>query len=427
MSRRLQNILLNNLLWFIASLMVAIFVWFVATIEANPIEQRSFTRVDIQIEADDGMIISSTSSQTARVVVRAQQSILQILQQDDIIVRVDLRGRGPGTYTVPLNVEISRPASADTQPTQITVVLEQEVAQQIPVDISVIQPPANFTYDAPDRDIFQAEVRGAASDVSRVVEVVGELDLSTQSAEGQVDAALQLVPVDEGGAVVEGVSVTPRIINVTVNVSEREDVLELVVSPDVQFDTLPENYVFRSFYIDPETVIISGPPEILAELGDTVRTEPISLEGHTGDFSVEVPLALPEDAGIVVLDGSSTIRVDISISEQTTTLPLENIPMSVIGLAGSFSARTTPDVISVVLTGPVSLLRDITLTDVQAVIDVNGLETGTHTLAPQIIIRNGQVSLSQDDITLLPSTVSIVISTPVPEETGEATSEASGE
>lgn len=139
---RLQSAIINNFLWFFASLIIAILVWFVATIEADPIDQLPFSRIDIQIEVDEGMIITSRSSQTARVIVRAQQSTLDLLQQDDITVRVDLRGKSTGSYTVPLEVDMARSglASADTRPAQITVAIEQEVAQQIPIAIDIIPP-----------------------------------------------------------------------------------------------------------------------------------------------------------------------------------------------------------------------------------------------------------------------------------------------
>lgn len=423
MSQRLQNMILNNLLWFMASLIIAILVWFVATIEANPINQRTFFSINIQIEAEEGMIITSTSSQTARVIVRAQQTTLDLLQQDDITVHVDLRGREAGSYTIPLDVDISRPASADTQPAQITIAFEQEVAQQIPVEIELIPPSINYNYDSPEHDVFQAEVSGALSNVSHVVAVKGEIDLSDQNNEALVEDIIQLIPIDENGNVVDDVTVLPRTINVSVNVHQREDTRELVVRPDIQFDTLSENFVFRNFDLAPETVIITGPPEILAELGDTVRTEPISLEGRTGDFTIEVPLALPENDDLFVLSDSSTISVDISISEQTTTLALEDITITLIGLSNGNTARVAPELISLVLNGPVSLVNDIIADDIQAVIDVNGLEAGTYDLVPQIIIRNGQIVLDSEGITLSPSMVNVVITEPQPEATLEATTE----
>lgn len=264
---------------------------------------------------------------------------------------------------------------------------------------------------------------GASSNVSQVTELIAEIDLSEQRSESLVEDVVQLIPVNEDGNTVQGVTVIPRQISVAVNISEREDARELVVRPDIQFDTLLENFEFRNVSTEPNTVIITGSPEALLELGDTVRTEPISLEERTSDFTVDIALALPEDSELLVLSDTGKIHVEISIAEQTTTLPLENIPINLIGLSNGTTARITPEVISLVLNAPVSLLSDVTADEVQAVIDVNGLEAGTYDIVPQIIIRNGQVVLDVEDITLFPSRVSVVITTPQPEATSEATAE----
>jgi YbbR domain-containing protein len=129
MPNRFQEMLFNNMLWFVASFVVATLVWFVATIEANPIEERVFT-LPISIVPDDGMIVTQQSNETARVIVRAQASTLQLLQSNDIQVHVDLAGLGAGEHVLPLIVEIARSASTDTQPAQIRVSLERVVAQQ---------------------------------------------------------------------------------------------------------------------------------------------------------------------------------------------------------------------------------------------------------------------------------------------------------
>src|SRR5689334_5098585 len=139
MPNRVQEMFFNNLLWFLASLVVAILVWFVATIEANPIEERVFT-LPITVVPDDGMIVTQQSNETARVIVRAQSSTLQLLQSNDIEVSVNLSGLDAGEHTLPLIVKIARSASTDTQPAQIRVSLERVVAQQKEVVIDAIPP-----------------------------------------------------------------------------------------------------------------------------------------------------------------------------------------------------------------------------------------------------------------------------------------------
>lgn len=417
MLKEAKSAILNNIFWFFASLVVAVLVWFVAKIEANPIGQTTFRRVPISVLVDDGMIISSQSSSVADVDVNAQESVIEVLQTDDITLTVDLRGRTPGTYTEPINVDVARLASADTQPLRITVVIEQEISQQIPVNIDIISPPVNYAAENPERNIFQAEVRGAAADVNQVEQVIGQFDLSDQQSAQVVERNLNLFAVDADGNRVDNVTINPASILVSVNVTRREDVATFTIRPNILFTTLLDGYEFRYVEYEPNVVILNGPPEVLASLGDTIDTEPISLVGRTSDFTIDVALDLPDDSNLINLSETSTVTVDIGVSEETTTLPLENIPIRFIGLPEDSTIQANPQNISVVLAGPVSLIDDLTVEDIQAVIDVNGLQAGTHQLVPQIEILQGQVDLPDSNVTLLPTEVTVTIMTPEAETT----------
>lgn len=417
MSKELQSAITNNLFWFFASLLIAMMVWFVAKIEANPVEQDAYTR-PINILVDDTMIITSSSSETARVFVNAQQSTLSILQLDDINVSVDLRGEEAGTYTIPLDVQIARPASSDTQPAQINVTIEELVSQQVGVDINVIAPPVNFEAADPQHDILQAVVSGASADVSRVSLIRGDFDLSSQQSANLAESTVMLYAVDSEGNRLDNLTIEPASITVSVDVSQRDDIKTLTVRPDIDFSSLPENYEFSGFDYEPNSIIVTASPEFLATLSDTVDTLPISLEDRTGDFTIEIGLDLPDNPGLVILDGSGTVEVDIFISEEDSTLPLESVPVRVIGLSenSGLTATVNPLNVSVVLTGPVSVIDTITSEDVQAIVDVNGLATGTHSLVPIIEVGQGQLNLN---ITLIPAEVTVTIVAPQPEATPE--------
>ena len=257
MSQEQQSAFLNNIFWFVASLVIAMIIWFIAKIEADPIGQRLFTR-PISIIVDDEMIITDRSSDNARVFVNAQQSTLTILQQDDITVTADLQGQPAGRYTIPLDVDISRLASADTQPAQIIVEIEQRISQQVGIEIDIDAPPVNYAAGTIEREFFQAVVSGAAVDVNQVSRIVGDLDLSNQQSASVVERTLVLYAEDENGNRVTDVSIEPASIVVTVPVAQRENTRTFAVRPNIQFATLPENYVFRNdgFSYEPNTVII---------------------------------------------------------------------------------------------------------------------------------------------------------------------------
>jgi YbbR domain-containing protein len=418
MAQSVQNSIINNILWFMASLALAVLVWFVATLEANPVGESRYT-VDVQILKDDGTIITNTPRSSVQVFVQAQTNVLNLLDAEDIIVTADVRGREPGTYTVPLGVTIARPARTDTQPAQITIALEQLVTRQKPVRIDILPPSANFVTQDLQQSVVQVEVSGSMERVSSVAELLASIDLSEQRTEGTVDRTIQLVPVDAAGNVINDVTINPRNVNVSVTIIQRDDVREVNVRPFILFNTLPENYEFDNLNDwEPRSVLISGSPQDLEQLGSTVDTIPISLEGRTSNFVTEVPLDLPS-GDFIVLSGNGTVTVDIAIREEATTISLENVPVNLIGVPDGYTVQASPQVISVVLNGPQSLLSGLSTDDIQAVVDVNGLVAGTSDVVPQISIRQGQVNVGTINITPLPSRISVTMTAPTPDTNDE--------
>jgi YbbR domain-containing protein len=420
---QVRDTIINNLVWLLASFVVALLVWVVAKIEANPIDQRQFFSVPVTIQYnEEEMVITNDPRDTVRVIVRAQQSVLDLLAEEDITVTADLADRTPGSHTVPLEVSISRPASADTIPTQINVELAQLIAQQKPVEISVQPPPVNFEYENLTRDIQQARVEGASEDVSAVTRVQAELDLS--DVRNPVERTIPLVALNAEGNTVSNITIEPRNVTVSVDVSQRDDVLRAAVRPFILAETLAETYQFELEDWTPRQVFITGPEDELAALGGTVPTEPISLEGRTADFELTVPLDLPEGNLRVLPDpdadrSDNTVTVEIALIPQTASVQIDDINIELIGTPDDYTATVNPSTISILLNGPVTQVQEITPQDVTAIIDLNNYEPGTYDLAPSIDF--GDFSFGSENITRIPPTASVTIAAPTPEATAEAT------
>jgi YbbR domain-containing protein len=415
-----QLSLRNNLIWFAVSILFAFLIWVIATTQANPIGERGFSRIPVQIEVPDGFILTNDPTSSVRVDVRAQQSVLNRLTNDDIIVRADLSNLESGQHVVPLQVNIARTASADTQPTQINVTLEQSVTQQKPVQLEITQAPAaDLDYDPPLPDVLQVQVSGASNQVAEIVAVRGELDLSQQRTSFEID--VPLVPIDIEGNVVSGVTVTPRNTRVSVALAQRDDVQQVSVRPNILVTSLPEGYLLESISYEPQTVFLSGSPSALQGVGTSVNTNPITLLGRTDDFTLEVPLSLPS-SDLIVLNDASTITVTVGISAQSSAVQLDNIPITVIGAGDGDQIAVSPPNISVVLNGAIDTLEDLTSDDLEAIVDVSGLVSGTYELEPNIVVQQGQIVV--DSRTPLPSLVSVTIDEFNESSSPEATADA---
>jgi YbbR domain-containing protein len=423
MSVQLRAAITQNLLWFGISLVLAFFVWFFAIVQSDPIQAQTYRSITVQIVPDDGFIVANQPTNSVLVTLRAQQTVLAAITRDDITVSAALVGKTAGTHTVPLNVRVNRPGiiAVDTQPTQITVTLERVEVGQKPVRIVITNPPpADYAYDEPTPDIFQVEVRGSSSQVASVVYVQGEIDLGNERNPLETD--IQLFAVDADGNRINDILLTPLTTRAQVNIYSRPDVKQVTVRPNIRFETLPTGYVFQSIRAEPQFVYLSGTPSELAAVGDTVTTAPIDLTGQTGDFEISVPLDLPSNQ-LLVLSGDNAINVNIGIAALVTARQIDNVPVEVIGLPRGATITLTPPTVSIVLNGAITVVEDLTSKDVQAIIDMNGLASGNYERVPNVIIKQGQVIV--DNYQLLPPriTVNLVVPTPQPENTPEATPE----
>lgn len=403
-----KNTFMNNLLWFLASLALAFFIWMTSTAQSDPIVERRYTQVPILVELDSGMLLIEQVTRNAQVTIRSSQSITNVLLREDITVRADLRGLPPGTHTVELKTDVARRAIADTQPRQITVTIEMMQSQSVPVVAyipSTNEPPTNFTRSEPIFSRDHVIVSGASSRVQQVVAARAVLDLRTQRESYNGD--IRLVPVDADGRVVSDVTIEPQNVNVRVDIRRRDDLRELAVAPNLDTQTLALGYVITSVSYSPQTVFVIGAPEDLAQLPDTIRTQLINLTGQTSDFEVQVPLILPDNISLSVL-GNPLVRVFVSIDPQTTTRQFEDVRVDVIGVASGLSVRLIPDKVTALVTGAQTVLDSMTASDIRIIVDMNGKGAGTHDVIPQI--ASGRADILAQDVAILPANITVILS-----------------
>ncbi|MCA9887043.1 MAG: hypothetical protein KC546_01670 [Anaerolineae bacterium] len=422
MSKRWQKILNENLAWFLGALVLAFFVWYVATLQADPFVTQSFSSIPIRLDVSDGLIVTNSPPEVASITITGQQSIMGRLRREDIVIHADLMAASPGVQTVQLVAEVNRVVSIDdTRPTQITVELESIESGQKPVIIETTDPPADITAEQPVVTPLDVNVSGASSDVGRVVGVYGEVDLS--ESRSALETQVTLVPRDENGRRVDNVTLDPTTARVSINLYRRDDVVRLAVRPNLQLETTEEGYTLTTIRSDPTEVFVRGSSTALADLGDTVFTAPISLTGRTSDFQVDVPLELPAD--VVVLPANDrNVSVEIGIEAQMSVVQFDSVPVDFIGLGDGLSLDSTASTISVVINAPRILLDSLTSDDVHAVVDVSGFGVGEYEITPQINLARGQAQA--ESIISLPNVLNVVVvsadevlpPTPEPTSTG---------
>ena len=418
----------GNLLWLAVSLLLATGIWYIAVTSADPIAKRSFRSIPIQIVPSQTAEMTNSRLRNASVTIQGLQTTISARRAEDIVVRADLSRLGPGTHTVPLEVSVTQPDTDSfrrlvslVQPSQIIVELEPLESHEKKIVIDLIEaPPVGFRHDDPLPDITEVLVSGAASRVGQVVAARGQLDLSASRNPIEVD--LRLYAMDADGNRIDDVELDPQTATVSVNIARRDDIRQIAVRPNVLLDTLPAGFTLKNQSYDPESIFVSGAPEQLSKISDTLFTEPISLEGRQEGFVTTVPVQLPGD-DLFVMSGDNNVTVSIEIIPIIDSRQIDNIQVAHIGLGSGYSVSIVPKAVSAIVTGPVVTVDALTVENIQVVVDLDGLAPGVYDQEPSISINQGE--LREKNVSLLPDVVNVEISSPQDEsENGELSSDA---
>ena len=410
----------RNLAWLVASMVLAFFVWFVATLDRDPVSERIFRNVPILVTVAEGLVVTGQSREIATVTVRAPQTTLARLTLDDIVVQARLDDLGPGEHNVALQSSVSRRAISDTSPRQLYVQLEPLLERQVPVAVDVmLSLPRGF-------EIGEEGLRPASQEVlvsgpqRKVEEVVAaRIALNLSQRRSDFSDELRLQPVNADGSIVSDVSLSPATMLVQVPVRTRSDIRQVSVQPNILVDTLPEGYTLSSVSYNPEVVLVSGDPEALESAPDTLSTDPISLEGRNSSFEVQTRVSTAGEDLFVF--GGQGITVSIGITPLLTSRQFDLAPVEFIGLADEHTASLSPDTVTVLLTGARNALEIMSAADLRVLVDLNELEAGSHSVAPDV-----SLNLDNDDvenISVLPSEIDVAIST-IESDSGEAAAES---
>ena len=142
--------------------------------------------------------------------------------------------------------------------------------------------------------------------------------------------------------------------------------------------------------VDPATVILSGAKGVLSGL-DSIETVEDFIEGVTDSFSTTVALDLSNLRTVT----SEVTEVTISGRiEQYVEFELGEIPIRLKGrLRREFTV--TPDLIQIVVIGPVSLIQTLREEEVDVYIEINDPPIGKTYYSPMIELPDGIELLSE--------------------------------
>lgn len=402
----------SHVLRFMTALVLALLTWGWVAQATDPISTTTFTEVEIRAPELESDMILVTNLPRGSIRVEGPQSHVAKINRAVLSLQLDTSEvNKPGEYRLPILVEAPDTSARITvEPKTVRVQIDEVTSREIPIDIQ--QPSTeNDTRIISDitTDVSQVTVSGPSSAVDRVDTVILPV-----IADGKVSSFSEyFVPyaVDQHGQRVSEVTVLPAQIMTRVEVQFRGRLVTVI--PDVVGQPA-EGYAIQQRTVIPTSILVEGPDDALSDLL-FVNTEPVDISAASQSVSSRVGLAdLPEGVSIVE-PASGQVEVRVAIQDSSaTTQTLSNLPVNALNLPEGFSVSIVPASVDVNVQGSVSILANMRAEDINVVVDVRGLEAGTHRVRPTVALPNNGVMSTGVNPEFVEVTLKLGTSTPEP-------------
>jgi YbbR domain-containing protein len=349
--------------------------------------------IPVKVETSSGMLVTSVQPSTAVVAINENQ--VNIPQFSEQMLNVDLvanaRGLTPGTHLISLSALHMPPVSHTIEPATVTVTLAKQSAVSHAVKVQVEgTPQAGYSVGTPTVSVSSVQLSGAKSALQSVVQVVAEVDV--QGAAQDISEQVTLLPVNQSGQPVQGVTSTPATATVSIPVSAPTNSATLEANVT---GTPAPGYAVAGVSLSPQTITVYGP-------GTPNEIQvPVDVSGLNRTTTKKLTVPMPAS---VQKAEPSTVRATIQI-EQGLSKTLKNLTIHVQNAGSGQTVTFTGDsTVDISVTGPKSIISNLQATSIVPYIDVKGLKAGQHTVAVQVNSPNW-VQVTQ----LSHTTISIII------------------
>jgi len=372
---------------FLLALILAVIVWVAAETSADPNQEQIYLiPVDI-IGLASNMEITSELPERLSLTLFAPRSILDQITQESGTLQawMDLSGLESGIHDLPLQYQIDarfRPVRVvDISPTTTELTLEALISKTLPIQTEIRgEPTLGYQASPPEWSHEEVTISGRTSQVEKVVIVKTTLIIT--GAEETIERNLNLSALDDAGNIVSDVLITPSQISVVQTITLRGGYRNMVVKV-VTAGHVADGYRQTSISVSPPNVMVfSANPADVDQLPGYVDTAPLDLTDSFDDIEMILGLNLPEGVSVI---GDPNVLVQVGVAAMEGNLKIIRM-VEVIGVLPELKARAAPDSVDVILFGSLPVLEALTETDVRVVIDLTGLEVGTHQLAPEVVI-----------------------------------------
>jgi len=218
-------------------------------------------------------------------------------------------------------------------------------------------------------DSLRVTFRGSQENIRLIdyKQVKAVVDLKTNTVAGSLDVRLKPTFI-KGVQGVRPVRIDPETVQISI---DRES--EKTVPVKSRTTGKPFSGEVEKTICEPAAVLLRGPAQQLAQT-DWVYTEPVDVEGRLESFTKRCKVLPPSNTWTPAIEPAE-VQVSVQLAVKNDSFELSSVPVDVIiKPSANFRAQTSPDQVTLVLTGKTEDLEELKKSAVKAFVDCSKLD-----------------------------------------------------
>lgn len=293
-------------------------------------------------------------------------------------VNVDLSDLKPGVHKVNLKYKQSiTSVEYKLDPSEVTVVVSSKKSETISVESDIVnlnKLDSKLAINNTKLDTDEVIIKGtedSLAKVSTIKALINVSDMVDPKAGTNTLKDIPLIAYDEKGAKVD-VEMVPSKVTATVEIESPSKTVPLEIEPtgNVIFGKAIKNITSSV-----QKVTIYGNSKVL----DNTNSIKVKIDVNNLKSNKDYTVTIKKPAGIREIS-EKVVTAKVELDDEVTT-ELSGVKLGVVNLGSNYTAQATSEnatEVTVILKGVESIIKNITPSDVEAYVDLEGLGAGDH-------------------------------------------------
>ena len=293
-------------------------------------------------------------------------------------VTVDLSDLKPGVHKVNLKYKQSiTSVEYKLDPSEVTVVVSSKKSETRSVESDIVnlnKLDSKLAINNTKLDTDEVIIKGtedSLAKVSTIKALINVSDMVDPKAGTNTLKDIPLIAYDENGAKVD-VEMVPSKVTATVEIESPSKTVPLEIEPtgNVIFGKAIKNITSSV-----QKVTIYGNSKVL----DNTNSIKVKIDVNNLKSNKDYTVTIKKPAGIREIS-EKVVTAKVELDDEVTT-ELSGVKLGVVNLGSNYTAQATSEnatEVTVILKGVESIIKNITPSDVEAYVDLEGLAAGDH-------------------------------------------------